>query len=148
MNIKIETERLLLREIEPEDKQIMLLLHNNPAVQTFLGEKYPVQESFISYIIKNIWQREYREYGHGRWAVVSKEDGGIMGWAGLKYIKEYSFVDLGYRFFPEYWGKGIATECSIPLVKYGFEDLDLNEIWGMAWYKNKASIKILEKTRQ
>ncbi len=46
---------------------------------------------------------------------------------------------------PKYWGKGIATEVSKEIIKYGFEILNLEKIIGIALSKNIGSCKVLEK---
>ena len=137
---------MIMREIELSDLEIMLELHNNAEVQTYLGEEYPKGAEFMEQIIKNVWQREYRTIGHGRWAVVDKLSNEVMGWAGLKYLDDYKIVDLGYRFFPKFWGMGIATECSLALRDCAFERFNIKELWGMAWHANKASNIVLQKT--
>ena len=46
---------------------------------------------------------------------------------------------------PQYWGQGIATEASIPILKYGFEKLGLKRIIGIAMPDNIGSNRVLEK---
>lgn len=52
-------------------------------------------------------RQQYVDNGIGRWAVVEKESGLFIGWAGLKIetnVNDHaSFYDLGYRFLPEFW---------------------------------------------
>ena len=45
----------------------------------------------------------------------------------------------------DYWGIGIATESTTPVVKYGFDKLDLERIIGLVMPGNIASIRVLEK---
>ena len=69
----------------------------------------------------------------------------FVGWAGLAYLPEFDEIDLGYRFLPEYWGKGIATEASHAILAYGFEELKLSRIIAIALKEHSASIKVMEK---
>ncbi len=62
----------------------------------------------------------------------------------LKYNEE-QMVDLGFRFFKVYWGKGFATEAAKSCLDYGFSQLKLQTIVGRALIENIASIKVLEK---
>jgi len=145
MKIILETPRLLLREFEMSDAEDVLNLHSRPEVQKYTGQGVVTSLDEIKKDIENIWEMEYEKYGYARWATIYKEDNKLIGWAGLKYLPEPKEVDLGYRFLSEYWGRGIASEIAIPIVKYGFETLKLKRIIGSAMLENKASIRVLEK---
>ncbi|MCX2473988.1 GNAT family N-acetyltransferase [Pedobacter sp. MC2016-05] len=149
MSVTIETERLILRELEETDAKGMFDLDSDPAVHQFLGNKpvLTIEQSLadIAYI-----QQQYIESGIGRWAVIEKDSNQFAGWSGLKLIKETynnhcNYYDLGYRFIKKFWGKGYATESAQASMKYGFDILKLNEIIGIADTENIASIKVLEK---
>ena len=140
----IETERLLLRKISQEDKHELFKLHSHPEVQKYTGE--PVVTSIVE-IEEAIQTRiiDYEKYGYGRWATFLKNDMQFVGWAGLAYLPEFDEIDLGYRFLPEYWGSGLATEASRAILKYGFDKLKLKQIIAIAMKENKASIRVMEK---
>ncbi|WP_298309728.1 GNAT family N-acetyltransferase [uncultured Aquimarina sp.] len=144
MKTLIETERLLLRRITLDDKEKLLRLYSDPDVQKYTGE--PVVES-IEEIEKAIQVRinDYDKYGYGRWATVLKNGMQFVGWAGLAYLPEFDEIDLGYRFLPEFWGSGIATEASQAILTYGFDTLKLKKIIAIAMKENKASIRVMEK---
>ncbi|MEP7197448.1 MAG: GNAT family N-acetyltransferase [Saprospiraceae bacterium] len=150
MKIFIETERLILRELSSNDDKALFELDSNPIVHKYIG-KEPVSDiEFIREVIAMI-QKQYLENGIGRWAVIDRKSDKFIGWSGLKLVKELTnkhinYYDLGYRFIPEYWGKGIATEAAIAIVNYGFEKMNLTEIFGMCESENKASRKVLEKS--
>lgn len=144
MKSLIETDRLLLREITLDDAEDLFKLHSNAEVQKYTGE--PVVES-IEEIEKAIQGRisDYEQYGFGRWATFLKHEMQFVGWAGLAYLPEFDEIDLGYRFLPEFWGKGIATEASQAILTYGFDTLDLSKIIAIAMKENTASISVMEK---
>jgi len=144
----IETERLILREIDERDVQGIFELDSDPEVHRYLGNK-PIasieeSESIIEYIMN-----QYKVNGIGRWAVIEKATNEFIGWAGLKYEKEVrkemNYYDLGYRLKRKFWGKGIATEAAIESLKYGFNSMGLEEIYAGAHINNIASNKILRK---
>ncbi len=65
---------------------------------------------------------------------------------GLKVLEDWQGeVDLGYRFLPEYWGQGLATEASRAALQYGFEVIGLKRVIGLVMPENVASIRVLEK---
>lgn len=144
MKTLIETKRLVLREITMQDAENLFQLHSHPDVQKYTGE--PVVESMAE-MEKAIRARitRYEQYGYGRWATFLKEGNQFVGWAGLAYLPEFDEIDLGYRFLPEFWGKGIATEASEAILHYGFQTLKLNRIIAIALPENLASIRVMEK---
>lgn len=140
----IETERLILRELVPTDAEDMLRLHSNYQVQKYTGEDLiTTLEGIYSKI--NEKTNDYEKYGYGRWATILKNGKQFAGWAGLAYLPEFNEIDLGYRFLPEFWGKGIATEACRAILTYGFDKLKLKRIIAIAMKENKASIRVMEK---
>ena len=71
---------------------------------------------------------------------------GQVGWCGLKYHHEEDIVEVGYRFFEEYWGKGYATEACKAVISYGFISLRVQKIYAFSDVKNIRSINVLEKS--
>ena len=144
MKILIETKRLLLRKITLDDKEELFKLHSNSDVQKYTGE--PLVES-LEEMEQAIQTRinDYEKYGYGRWATFLKNGMQFIGWAGLAYLPEFDEIDLGYRFSPQYWGMGFATEASQAILTYGFDKLELRQIIAIAMKENKASIKVMEK---
>lgn len=143
--IKIETDRILLREFGMEDAAAVFEFSSDFEVQKYTGDVTLETVEEAKDIIKNVWFSDYKKYGYGRWAVVYKPENKVIGFAGLKYLPELNETDIGYRFLPKYWGKGIATEVSREIIKYGFEILKLDRIIGITMPKNIASYKVLEK---
>lgn len=147
MNIHIETDRLIIRDLEYDDIEGMFKLDSDPEVHRFLGNK-PIKtmeeaKKGIEYV-----RSQYEKNRIGRWAVIDKATGDFIGWSGLKYeehVRDFPYYDIGYRFRREYWGKGIATESALASLKYGFEKLELEEIGGAADVNHAASLKILER---
>ena len=83
---------------------------------------------------------------YGRWACIDKSNNEYLGWCGLK-LNEQDMVDIGFRFFRKYWGKGYATESAKACLEYGFEELEIKEIIGRVAKDNIASIRVLEKLK-
>ena len=101
----------------------------------------------------NMIHAQYEKNGIGRWAVVEKASGLYIGWAGIKIEHDVNvhdtFFDLGYRFIPEFWGMGYATETSKALVAYGFKVLNkvqqVDKICAYVESENIGSRKVAEK---
>ncbi|WJK00295.1 GNAT family N-acetyltransferase [Elizabethkingia anophelis] len=139
----LETERLLLRELNPDDAGDFFNLNENPNVIKYTGDKAFQNIDEAREFLENY--QNYRLNGYGRWAVMSKENNEFVGWCGLKYNSSTDETDVGFRFFEHYWNKGFATESAGACIDYGFKNLNLNTVLGRAMQDNAASVKILEK---
>jgi len=145
MDTIIETDRIILRKFVAEDFMEVFAFNSNTEVQKYTGDELVETPERAKQIITDIVLKDYKDFGYGRWAVVHKADDKVIGFAGLKYIPKMDVTDIGFRFLPAYWGKGIATEVSIPILKYGFEELELQSIVGIAMPENIGSCRVLEK---
>jgi RimJ/RimL family protein N-acetyltransferase len=150
MKFHIETERLILRELQVGDLQAWYEMDSNAEVHKYLGNQ-PVQSMLhIENAFQSI-QQQYLKNGIGRWATIEKSSGNFIGWSGLKFITELennhiNFHDVGYRLMPKYWGKGYATESCKAALEYAFNKMQLNEVIGICHEDNKASRNALEKS--
>ncbi|MBN8703389.1 MAG: GNAT family N-acetyltransferase [Bacteroidetes bacterium] len=149
MKIFVETDRLILREILPSDADGFFELDSDPDVHKYLGNKPVTSISQVKEVIQLVRQ-QYIDNGIGRWAVVEKCSNSFIGWAGLKYVREatnnhINYYDLGYRLIKKYWAKGFATESAIASLNYGFENLNLSDLYAIAHQENNASNRILSK---
>lgn len=145
----IETARLILREIEDLDQEGLFDLDRRPEVHKYIGTP-PLTHINQALEVIQILQKQYKENGIGRWAVIDKQSQEFLGWSGLKLWKEplnglENVYELGYRFIPEYWGKGYATESAQAWVNYAFEVLEVPTLYAITDPRNTASKKVLQK---
>ena len=138
----IETPRLYLREFELSDARSMFDLNSDKEVIKYTGDDHFSSESEALNFIKNY--DHYKNHGFGRWAVILKENNTFIGWNGLK-LNEEDDIDIGFRFFRKYWGRGYASESAEAVLDYGFNFLKIDLIVGRVAPENKASVRILEK---
>jgi len=145
----IETERFLIRPLTAEDAAGIFELDSNPKVHTYLGNN-PIKTLAEAENVIRLIQKQYRDLGIGRWAIIEKTSGNFVGWTGFKLITEptngkINYHDLGYRLIERYWGQGVATETARACLKYAFEVLNLSEVYGICEVGNLASKNILQK---
>ncbi len=149
MEILIETERLLIRELLPTDDLGMFEMDSDPEVHYYV-EPHTVKTIEESRKVIEFVREQYISNGIGRWAVVEKETNDFVGWLGFKLmqttVNNYTdFIDFGYRFRKKHWGKGYATEGSKAALEYGFKHLKYKEVYAMTDIANLASRRVLEK---
>jgi [ribosomal protein S5]-alanine N-acetyltransferase len=63
----------------------------------------------------------------------------------LNHIQGESFIQVGYLLFPEYWGRGYATEMATAVVRYGYGELALPQIVAITNLANVVSQRVLQK---
>lgn len=141
----IQTNRLILRELNTNDALNFYRLNSDPEVLKHTGDRPFNCERAAFDFLKSYPANNYEKYNCGRWAVLLLNTNEWLGWCGLKYSPEKNETDLGYRFFREYWGNGYATEAAMASIDYGFNKLNLNKIVGRAMKENIASIIVLKK---
>ena len=141
----IQTARLSLRELTPDDAPFMLELLNSPDWLTYIGDrkvhdlvdarKYLEERNIPSYEIN----------GFGFYAVVRSEDQTIIGTCGLAQRDFLDHPDIGFAFLPQYFGRGYALEAAEGVMKFAKEDLGLTRIMAFTLPNNTPSIRLLEK---
>lgn len=137
-----ETARLSLRRFSLEDADFLYLLNHIPEVIYFTGEHTWTMQEVIAFIHA---YTDYEQKGWGRYIVSLRADGEPVGFCGFRTFGQVPGVYLSYRFLPEYWQQGYATEICRELVRYGFEELGFSEIRAQVHPVNKASVRVAEK---
>lgn len=147
--MQLETNRLIMRPFEERDAEDLFLLDSNPDVMKYVGgvvsTKIEQSQQMIEFI-----QKQYKENGVGRLAVIEKSTNTLIGWSGLKYLTSEingmkNVYELGYRFLPEYWGKGYATETARAALNYAFNEIKTDVVYAMAVTENTGSNRVLQK---
>lgn len=140
----IETNNLIIREYREEDAGELFEILSDPITMSFWPEPYTM-EGVKSWIERSI--RSYEEHGFGRYAVILKETGRIIGDCGIvrSTLDGEEVVDFGYIIHHDYWGKGYATEAAIAVRDYAFSVLGLNTLHINMPYNHDASRKVAEK---
>lgn len=141
----LQTERLLLRPFTLDDAVDYWPLLREPQVLRYTGEQPVTDLEGVREVLRSRPLADYEQHGFGRMACVERASGRLIGFSGLKYLDDLDEVDIGYRFVPEAWGKGYATESARPLLAQGLQQLGLRRIIGLVMSQNQASARVLVK---
>jgi RimJ/RimL family protein N-acetyltransferase len=101
--------------------------------------------------LKDWWkQRESRLSPDGNeawlnWAVRRISDGAFVGKLDAEVNHEKVATNIGYIFFPNYWGQGYASE-SVLEIKNHFSLNGISKIMATVTLGNEASCRVLEKS--
>jgi RimJ/RimL family protein N-acetyltransferase len=143
MNYVFKTERLYLREFTTGDAIHFFEMNNDNDVLKYTGDIVFNSINEAKEFLSNY--KQYQLHKMGRWAVCLKDDDSFIGWCGLKYHPKKNYVEVGYRFYKAFWGKGYATESTKAAINYGFNILNLKTIYAHAHIDNLASHRVIEK---
>jgi RimJ/RimL family protein N-acetyltransferase len=140
----LTTDRLALRRFTPADVDWLSELFADREVTEYLGgtkTRAQVEEMLAVRILKYY----DRHPGLGIWLIVERATGTRLGFQVLNHIQGESIIQIGYGLHKHAWGRGIATEMAGAVLRYGFVDLALPRISGMANLGNIASHRVLTK---
>jgi RimJ/RimL family protein N-acetyltransferase len=165
----IESERLVLRRIEPADFDFFARIHADPVVATYLGHGKPRSMQETHALLERYYET-YKTMELGPLAVLRKSDGVLMGRCGLSDMAlevnpasgklpriwyERSQVpsdtsvifeqELGYTFDRVYWGHGYASEAAARVFEYVSSTMPSRRIVSVIHPGNIASIRIAKK---
>lgn len=119
------------------------ILQEKDILRFFPNPNPPARFKADAYIQHHL--AHWKQHGYGHWAVVTPQDGRVVGWNGLEYLSELDEVEVAYLLSRRVWGRGYATEAAAAAVRFGFEKAGLQSIIGLVHPENLASIRVLEK---
>lgn len=140
------TERLLLRPWTDADRHAFRRLNADPRVMAFFPA--PLSDGQSDALLGRI-RAHQAEHGFTFWAVEDRSDGRLAGMTGLARVTFAApfapCVEIGWRFFPDYWGKGYAIEAARLALGYGFMALRLDEIVAFTTTGNRHSQGLMRR---
>ena len=150
MGIYLETERIRLREFDENDEENLFDLDSDPEVMRFLTNGVTTPRDQVKGMLDRIITMNKKHGGRfGYWAAIEKETGFFLGWFLFRPARRdpdnVKRIEIGYRLKKMAWGKGYATEVSKQLVKKGFTELDVEEIFALAMKSHAASQHVMKK---
>ncbi|MEJ6949631.1 GNAT family N-acetyltransferase [Natronospora cellulosivora (SeqCode)] len=142
---KLETERLILRQVVDKDLEQLYEMLSDAEVAKF-DYFYPVKskEEVVKFIER--YTEELLEKEEITWGIVLKETDKLIGTCCLGDFNEGARrCEIGYDIAQKHWNKGYATEALKAVLSFGFNSMNLNRIEATITPGNNASIKVLEK---
>jgi ribosomal-protein-alanine N-acetyltransferase len=145
MDKVIDTGRLILRWFTTDDLPAFYQLCSRPEIIRYAQSTPLASLEEAREFMQAAPLRDYATYGYGRFACVWKESGEVIGFSGVKYVPEIADNELGYRFFPEFWGRGLATEAGQASIDFARTALGLRRLVALVHPDNAASASVLVK---
>lgn len=139
----LETDRLVLRQLSPDDAAFIFELLNEPSFIRYIGDKgVRTLDDARNYILNGPVE-SYRRYGFGLYLVELKAGGTPIGMCGVLKRDTLPDPDIGFAFLPAYWKLGYAFESAAAVMNHAREVLTLQRILAITSPDNEASEKLL-----
>ncbi|WP_191567355.1 GNAT family N-acetyltransferase [Metabacillus idriensis] len=141
----IETDRLVLRQVTKEDAEDILKYLSDKNVMKHYGmEPFKSLDDALDEIF---WYQSIFEKNTGiRWGITLKGQERVIGSCGFLNIDPQHYrSEIGFELSKDFWGQGIASEAFEVVIKYGFEQLNLQRIQALIEPPNISSKKLVER---
>ena len=139
--MRIETERLALREMTPADRPALArILQDAETMHAYAG---PFDDAEVDAWLDRMLGR-YREDGFGLWAVELRETGEMIGQCGITWqnIAGDRVREVGYLFERAHWHRGYATEAAGAARDSAFRELGAERVYAQVRDTNLASMNV------
>ncbi len=134
-----ESERLQMTDWALDDAAEAFAIYGDPEVTAGLsGEPVPTVEAMRERLAK-IEEKYSQIKPYGFWALRLKDGSKIVGAVILQPLPDHEEIEVGWHLAQSEWGHGYATEAGLAALKFGFEQLGLQEIFAVVRPWNERS---------
>ena len=144
----LKTKRLILRQFTLEDLEVLVKHRSDKTVMKYLGGIQKPKD--VKKRLKD-YSEFYEKNGYAFCAMIWRKTNEFIGVGGLqkspsnRKSSNTGETEVGYTVEKRFWGKGIATECTLACLDFGFNTIGLKRIIALTHSENIASIRVLEK---
>lgn len=136
----LETKRLILRPFKIEDLDDFYEYAKVEGVGENAGWKHHKTLTESNIILQEFIAKD------DVYAIEYKENGKVIGSVGLHVINNNPLErELGYVLSKDYHNQGIMSEATKEVIRYCFEELELEKLWCMHFEENLISKRIILK---
>ena len=142
---QLETENLTLRKMTLDDAEDIFAFCQDVQVFEFLGGRPHAHLEETRNFIKTITEKYERKEGIF-WGLFHKKHGKLIGDCGFIYWRrDQKRAELDYLLSRKYWNQALMTEAVKEIIRFGFENMDLDRIEAICEPANIASARVMEK---
>ncbi|HLC62101.1 MAG TPA: GNAT family protein [Candidatus Nanoarchaeia archaeon] len=143
----IKSKSFILRTYRKGDEKSLREHINNKEVSRFMSSRvpFPYKTKDAKWWIKHCSKLE-RTKNSNEINFAIDINGKVVGGLGLMNKEKNHKAEIGYWLGKKYWNKGIMTKAVKLMTDFGFKKLKLKRVYATVFPKNKASVRILEKS--
>lgn len=139
-----KTERCIVRETIVEDVDSLYEIYKEPAITEYMEDLYKDRDEEIAYI-KDYRRRMYGFYGYGIWSILNRQDGKVIGRAGISWREEFDVPELGFVIGVPWQKQGYAYEVCSAILNYAWKDIGFKQIQALVMEHNEKSAALCRK---
>ena len=138
------TPRLLAERLTPAHLPDLRRMDRNLQFMAHVGG-VRTEAATLAYLEQNL--AHWATYGFGVWMLRERTQDPPIGRAVLRHLAVGGAdeVEVGYGFYPEYWGQGLATEVAGACVRIGLARVGLPSVVALTLTTHRASQRVMEK---
>lgn len=141
----LETERLIIRPVEPDDVEDLFTIYADAEVLRFTSlqvrKTVEAVEKKVAWIFKC-----YKRGKPAPWAIELKKTNRVVGLCGfLDWVPRFACAEIMCMLARACWRQGIMTEASRAVIRYAFCEMGLNRIQSRIYSENIASLRLHQK---
>lgn len=141
---KLESVRLSLDPITPDDVAVLVRHWSEEAVRRYLWNDAVIDDDTVSEVVATS-DSDFERHGYGIWALRTRDADALIGMCGLRGIRGQTFPELMYSLRPRFWGHGLAQEAATRVLTYAFEELAVERVLAAADPGNINSARVLKR---
>lgn len=141
----LETERIILRELDEADAEFIFDLLNQPSFIKYIGDRNVRSVEQAHEFIESRFRASYRVNGFGLYAAELKSADAPIGICGFVKRDSLPEADIGFAFLPQFERKGYAFEAANAVMKYGADVLKFKRVLAITSRDNESSGRLLAK---
>lgn len=146
MPITLETDRLLLRPLAPQDFEAHAAMMAEPRVAEFLSLDRKPQSRAMAWRGFATMIGHWTIRGYGFFSAFERGSGRWVGRVGPWNPETWPGIECGWSMHPEFWGKGYAPEAAIAAIRWTFANRpELTRIISLIYPPNANSQAVARK---
>lgn len=143
----VTTERLLLRRPRDTDLEVLFAIHADPETNRF-NPAGAMRTLDAARARLELWMGDWSHHGVGYWAVERREAPGVVvGFGGIRHkeLEGRAVLNLAYRFAPQCWGSGYATEVARTALSLARTHIPDVPVVAIIHQRNEPSLRVAER---
>ena len=143
----LETERLILRPVTPDDAQDVFDYASNPNVTRFtIFETHRSIDDSRWFVTDNVRSHYANQEPDPLGICLKADPDRMIGAIGIHWAsRPNGTMELGYAIGEPYWGRGIVVEAAIALIRFAFTEYAVERLQARVIVGNDASERVLAK---